>query len=85
MPVWFIIKRAGAWLLGPIGKYAMMALAALGAVAAIRKSGADANDAKHDIADLEAQIKVNELGEAAEDEAEQKSDADLIAANSRGL
>ena len=85
VPVWFVIKRIGGWFLGPIGKYATMALAALGAVAAIRKSGADAADAEHEIAGLQAQVRANELEGDAEDEAERKSDADLIKSNSLGV
>lgn len=83
--VWFIIKRIAGWFLGPIGKYAAMAIGALAAVKLIQKSGENKADAKHEITGLKAQILANELEGEAEDEAERKSDADLIRDNSSGV
>lgn len=85
MIVWMFIKRIGGWFLGPIGKYAAMAIGALAAVKLVQKSGEDKANAEHEITGLKAQVLANELEEGAEDEAERKSDADLIASNSRGV
>ena len=85
MAIWLFLKGLTRFIPKKVAMYAALAAAGAGIVAWLRKDAVKDDRAEHEIADLQGEILANELEEKAENDAEKKSDADLIADNTRKL
>lgn len=84
MTAWLFIKGLTRFIPAKAAMYAALAAVGAAVVAWLRRDAVKDDRAKHEIADLKGEILANELEQEAQDNAENKTDAELIASNTRG-
>ena len=83
--MWLFIKGLSRFIPAKAAMYAALAAAGAGVVAWLRRDAVKDDRKDQEVAYLTGKLKANELESEAEHAAGNKSDADLIAANSRGV
>jgi hypothetical protein len=83
--MWFFLKGLGRFIPAKAAMWAGLAAIGSGALVWLRRDAVKDDRARNEVAYLSGKIKANEMEVEAENEAEQKSNADLIASNSRGV